>query len=151
MEHGTRIYSTLLKKPIFVILMIHVYTAHRPKRGKLAYILGHNGITKMCWMYSIYWPKSTDRQLQSCNLCFQHCAGKAKTNPKFNFVTNYCCGHCADWNHNHANMKVLKPNGYPFSCHIDSPDPYKEQKLYKVSHLCSMILSINNLKESARF
>ena len=151
LENGTWFYSTLLNKPIFVILKIHVYTADRPERGKLTYILGHTGITTKRWMYSAYLPKSTDRQLQSCNLCFQHRVNKAKSYPTFTKIFYRRCGHCADWNYDHENMKVLKPDGYPISCHVDSPDPDKDRKLHKVSHLGPMILSFDNLKANARF
>ena len=44
LKRGTWFYSTLLQNSIFV-LKIHVYTADRPERGKLTYILDHTGTT----------------------------------------------------------------------------------------------------------
>ena len=151
LEGGTWFYSTLLKKSIFVILKIHVYAADRPERGKLTYLLGHTGTSTKRWMYSAYLPKSTEKPLQSCDACFHYRVEKAKRNPKFGFVANRRCTHCADWDYDHINMKVLKPDGYPKSYHRNSPDPYKERRIHGISHLQPMILSFDKMKESANF
>ena len=74
-----------------------------------------------------------------------------KRNPKFGFVANRRCTHCADWDYDHINMKVLKPDGYPKSYHRNSPDPYKERRIHGISHLQPMILSFDKMKESANF
>jgi hypothetical protein len=151
LELGHWFYSSLLQKKIFVILKIHVYTADRPERGKLTSILGHTGICTKRWMYSAYLPKPTERSLQTCDACFESRIRKAKINSKFSSMSIRRCGHCADWDFDHHNMKVLKPEGYPTSYNIDGPNPHKERRLCGVSHLPPMILSFDNLKKSAQF
>ena len=152
LARGTWFYSTLLNRPIFVVFKIHVYTADRPERGKLTYILGHAGVSTKRWMYSAYLPaEDSKKPLQSCNICFQYRVKKAKTNPKFINVYSRRCAQCADWDYDHLNMEILLPVGYPKSCNINSPDPINERKIRNISHLRPLILSFDNIKESARF
>ena len=148
LENGMWFYSTLLKKSIFVILKIYVYAADRPERGKLTHILGHTGISTKRWMYSAYLPPAN---MQSCNLCFKWRSQMAKDNPTFFNVSNRRCGRCADWNFDHPQMRVDLPDGYPETCHSESPSPQNQRQIERVRHLYPMVLTFNNLKASANF
>lgn len=148
LQHGAWFYSSLLHKPIFVVLKIHVYTADRPERGKLTQILGHTGLSTKRWMYSAFLP---DTGLKSCNACFDHRVQKAKSYPDFNCVSRRLCSRCADWNYDHPKMTVLTPTGYPSECAIDSPRPHETRTVGGVAHLKPLILTFDNLKASAQF
>ena len=148
LQHGAWFYSSLLHKPIFVVLKIHVYTADRPERGKLTQILGHTGLSTKRWMYSAFLP---DIGLNTCNACFDHRVKQAKSYPDFNCVSRRHCSRCADWNYDHPKMTVLTPTEYPFECALDSPRPHKSRTVGGVAHLKPLILTFDNLKASAQF
>ena len=148
LQHGAWFYSSLLQKPIFVVLKIHVYTADRPERGKLTQILGHTGLSTKRWMYSALLP---DTGLKSCNACFDHRVKQAKSYPNFNCVSRRHCSRCADWNYDHPKMTVMTPTGYPSECATDSPRPHASRTVGGVAHLKPLILTFDNLKASAQF
>ena len=148
LENGMWFYSTLIQKPIFVIFKVHVYAADRPERGKLTHVLGHTGVTTKRWLYSAYLPPS---KMQSCDVCFQYRVKIARDNPTYYFASNRRCGRCADWNFDHPVMKVDVPDGYPTSCHMDSPSPHNTRQVERVRHLYPMVLSFENMIANAKF
>ena len=148
LQHGAWFYSSLLKKTIFVVLKIHVYTADRPERGKLTQILGHTGLSTKRWMYAAFLP---DTGLKSCNACFEYRVKQAKLHPEFAGMSKRRCSRCADWNYDHHKMTVLTPTGYPSEYAIDSPRPHKLRSVGGVVHLRPLILTFDNLKASAQF
>ena len=148
LQRGAWFYSSLLRKPIFVVLKIHVYTADRPERGKLTQILGHSGLSTKRWMYSALLP---DVGLKSCNACFASRVKQAKSHPNFHHVSRRFCNRCADWNYDHYKMTVPKPSLYPSECAIDSPTPHELRPVGGIAHLRPLILTFDNLKVGAQF
>ena len=139
-------YCKATNSNIPIVVETLAVSADRPERSALNAMLGHNGLCSRRWRYSAYIDIN---KLKSCFNCanrrIQILSGKSYLND----MSHLNC--CWDWNFEHQDMHILKPDDYPTTQHANSPIPPKEREVLNITKLQPIVLSYDILIQGIKF
>ena len=143
-------YFGKVGKNVPVVVKLLAYSADRPERASINFMLGHSGKYSKRWGYSAYVNQD---KLPSCSACLV----KRLTIIKYGLIASANaaqCRSCIDWNFTY-NGRLLSslglPNDYPTEQDLESPEPPESRRVRDIKYLCPMRITYETLKQGSRY
>ena len=143
-------YFGKVGKTVPVIVKLLAYSADRPERASINFMLGHSGKYSKRWGYSAYVNQD---KLPSCSACLV----RRMTILKYGLTASdnaVQCRSCIDWNYNYKGRLLVSlglPNDYPTEQDVESPEPPESRRVRDIKYLCPMRITYETLKQGCRY